>query len=596
MKTRLVVLLHAFNQSPSDLHDIERLIKEELKVKDDDIFAPELPIGFLSFKDLAQLSEIIAGNIQDRWHMFFSKNYKPYDEILIVGHSMGATLARSVFLYGVGSAIHGETLTTNTPMKWTEESTTRIVQFAAFNRGWEVSYLAQGLCVSSTLAILNWTAYKLRWLLGQHVGLQIYRGSPFINEMRLRWLKLEHQYLKDGNRWPLVVQLLGSTDFLVAPQDAVDLASGKNFVYLDIPFTDHFNITTLYGPSAQKKDVQNRFTLCATSQSNNQEERQDITLVRRRIFIRALTEEGDSLRESSELEASSKPNEDVENVVFVIHGIRDNGHWCQHLARAVLESAAKRGLKDKVKTLTPSYGYFGMGPFLFRRNRLKKVAWFMEHYIEACAQYPNATISYIGHSNGTYLPTCALEVYRSCTFKNLALAGSVVRVHYPWNQSLINRVESVWNMVATKDFIVAGFPRLFDIWPFSYLNDLGGAGHCGFIHRSKNIEHFEYAQGGHSAALDEVFWESLGDFIIDGIVPHSVKSLELKSQDKKAKFVGYFPIIAWAIAFIIVVFFGYAMVGAFYALSFVFGVSSDYFVGAGIVTFIWALITILVKI
>ena len=51
-----------------------------------------------------------------------------------------------------------------------------------------------------------------------------------------------------------------------------------------------------------------------------------------------------------------------------------------------------------------------MLPFLLSAYRRKNVEWLMDRYTEVVARYPNATVSYIGHSNGTYLLAKALEL------------------------------------------------------------------------------------------------------------------------------------------------------------------------------------------
>ena len=75
--------------------------------------------------------------------------------------------------------------------------------------------------------------------------------------------------------------------------------------------------------------------------------------------------------------------------------------------------------KTSLEKVVDTYGYFGMGPFLIPSVRRKKVAWFMEKYLEARVKYPNAKFSYIDHSHGTYILTKALETYKQCYFDNV---------------------------------------------------------------------------------------------------------------------------------------------------------------------------------
>jgi hypothetical protein len=99
--------------------------------------------------------------------------------------------------------------------------------------------------------------------------------------------------------------------------------------------------------------------------------------------------------------------------------------------------------------------------------------------------------------------------------RNVLFIGSVVPKHYPWGP-LINdrRVVRVTNVVATSDWVVALFPRLFEQiaeWqghqPVRGFLDIGSAGFRGFEAASQRddgrVENITYIDGGHSAALDD---------------------------------------------------------------------------------------------
>jgi pimeloyl-ACP methyl ester carboxylesterase len=211
----------------------------------------------------------------------------------------------------------------------------------------------------------------------------------------------------------------------------------------------------------------------------------------------------------------------VTDVVFVIHGIRDQGYWTQKIGRTIKRQAAER--HQDFRSVTASYGYFAMAPFLLPWVRRRKVAWLMDRYTEACARYPKATFSYVGHSNGTYLVARALRDYPAAKFRRIALAGSVVRSGYDW-LGLINagpirsRVERVLNYVATNDRVVAIFPNgLEPIRAF----DLGGAGHNGFTQGNDKgpVHQVEFIKGSHGAGHQEEHWNEIAAFIVDGTIP-----------------------------------------------------------------------------
>ena len=88
----------------------------------------------------------------------------------------------------------------------------------------------------------------------------------------------------------------------------------------------------------------------------------------------------------------------------------------------------------------------------------------MDSYTEELAHYPSATtFDFIGHSNGTYILASALQRYRTLKVNDVYFAGSVVPQKYKWTDLVAaKRVGRVVNVVATNDWVVAIFPRLFE--------------------------------------------------------------------------------------------------------------------------------------
>ena len=231
------------------------------------------------------------------------------------------------------------------------------------------------------------------------------------------------------------VQLLGSVDDRVSPEDNVDLVTGSDFVYLDVPSSGHASIIEMDDSPAGKG--------------------------RRECFVHALIATSEELQAKKVMPSDDAPqstNDKVTDVIFVIHGIRDEGFWTQKIARHVKfvgESTTRH-----FQTETSSYGYFAMLPFLLPSRRRAKVEWLMDQYTEALARYPKAEYSFVGHSNGTYMLARALRDYPACHFKRVVFAGSVVRCDYEWAKLLREkRVEAVLNYVATADWVVALFPK-----------------------------------------------------------------------------------------------------------------------------------------
>jgi hypothetical protein len=198
-----------------------------------------------------------------------------------------------------------------------------------------------------------------------------------------------------------------------------------------------------------------------------------------------------------------------------------------------------------------------MLPFLFTFRRREKVEWLMDQYARAVALYPNAEeFHFVGHSNGTYCLVDALERYPCCHFTNVVLAGSVVRTRFDWGRflapgrSLEHRrmhgsVRRVLNFVATADWVVAFFPRLFETW--LPIQRLGGAGHRGFRRAPPNaVRNITYVKGGHGAGIIEPLWPTIARFVRTGDAGEIPESLLGSRQCWLVSWLGWVPIVIWA--------------------------------------------------
>ena len=297
--------------------------------------------------------------------------------------------------------------------------------------------------------------------------------------------------IRQGAGSAATVQLLGSVDDIVAPEDNVNSIAGSDFYYLDVPRSSHRSIVEM----DRTADGQ----------------------CRRKKLTKALICEQTHLKEISLFPEDDPPqpsDPQKRHVIFVMHGIRDQGYWTSKIGRKVLERARVQGKLKEVAIETSPYGFFPMLPFLLASKRREKVEWFMERYAEAAARYPNATFHFFGHSNGTYCLAKALALYRCCHFGRVAFAGSVVPQSFDWEKAAnLGQVDQVLNLTATADWVVAGFPRLFE---WLRLSDLGSAGHNGFCNKEKDtqwVANRGYARGGHGAATVEGMWDYIAQFL-----------------------------------------------------------------------------------
>jgi hypothetical protein len=186
----------------------------------------------------------------------------------------------------------------------------RLILLAGMNRGWQISYhmnLWRAISWKLGVIVLQCVAIIIR---RRPLILSIRRGAPFITQLRIQWIKMRQrsqedaQDEKNNHGDALTIQLLGSIDDFVAPTDNVDLVSGGDFVYLDVPHSSHITITQMDDSSAGYE--------------------------RTRILKQALTECKGALMARSIL-PQDDPRQSADynksDVVFVVHGIRDEGYW-----------------------------------------------------------------------------------------------------------------------------------------------------------------------------------------------------------------------------------------------------------------------------
>lgn len=501
--TRLVVLLHAYSIGPFALRFVERTVREAYAGEDVDVWTPRLPTGMFSFADPSEIADHVARGITEAWERRAAQG-NPYRHVTLVGHSIGALIGRKAYVLACGenpeTPFSRDAKGERAPgdlcpvLPWAAH-VDRVVLLAAMNRGWTITH---------HLSIRQWLLWMLGAGLANVLNLNpwrpllistIRRGAPFVTELRLEWLSMRRRAAEKGVGDALVVQLLGTVDDMVSPEDNIDLVSGADFVYLDVPHSGHASIRVMdHTPQGRGRAA---------------------------ILHQALTQPPDALRGASQLLPELLPqtaNPAVNHVVFVIHGIRDVGYWTQRIARRVVQAAAPGQV---FATETSSYGYFPMLSFLLPWRRRRKVEWLMDQYTQACALYPNAldNFHFVGHSNGTYLLARALADYPACRFNRVVFAGSVVRRQYRWDRALAaGRVKQVLNYVATGDVVVALFPKAFQ-WVGYF--DMGSAGHDGFAatHDTPAVTDVRHVRGMHGAALKEDHWDAIAQFVAHGRLP-----------------------------------------------------------------------------
>jgi hypothetical protein len=513
----LVIALHGYTKSTDRLASVRETITDLMP--DADIFAPKLPFvdGWVCLRNaegiVADLMREIDQIVTER-----AARGSGYQTVSFVGHSFGAVLARRVVITAFGeqrsaagdlpAPFETELAEFRERRPWAK-SIRRLVLLAGMNRGWTVS------------SALDWIT-SVKWSMLQFIGetlptskptiFAIRRGAPFLVQTRLQWLALMNPDYDERPQQLITVQLLGSGDDQVSPDDnvdyAVDLFGSQSYFYIEVPYSTHTNIIQM-----------------SKSGSGDAQSGRD---TRRQMFELALTASRDVLvkvsvsREQMADNLPPEPDQSITDFVFVVHGIRDKGYWTQKIARTIKKHQAA---SQKFESFTGSYGYFAMLPFILRRVRQRKVEWLMDCYAEARARFPKASFHYVGHSNGTYLAAQALQDYPAARFKHIVFAGSVVRRNYKWlslttpaARSSTPKVGRVLNYVATRDWVVALFPKGLQPWR---IFNLGSAGHDGFTEASRNgpVYEIKYIPGGHGAGHEELNWDDIAHFIVSGQPP-----------------------------------------------------------------------------
>jgi len=472
------------------------------------VLTPIMPIEFWSFRDPDRVVSGVVSEIDRAWRDR-AEGGSPYERVVLVGYSFGSVLLRQAYCHAAGARPDATLAEAGDPAirPWVAD-VRRIVLLAGLNRGWTVDSP-----VSRIESLFNNLLTAMAHLVPHFKPtlFSIRRGAPFRTRTRLQWLAL-----RDKGRLPaLTVQLLGTRDDLVSPADNIDLATGSDFLYLEVPNSGHFDVVKMRPHSDSLLDAVRRRKRVVPERGIRVG--QALTAPREELERDAVS--GKNLL--ALLPAGSDPVPDagsqprrIDDVVFVLHGIRDKGYWTHKVARAV---ANEGDLKGKgVLTVAPTYGYFALLPFLLPWSRRAKVEWLLDMYVALKSRYPAARFSFIGHSNGTYILAGAIESCPAVRFHNVVFAGSVVNTRFQWARYVSNgQVARVLNYVATGDWVVAIFPRFLQRLG---LRDLGGAGHDGFETDAPVFDQ-EYVRGRHGAALEEQHWQGIAEFIFDGPSP-----------------------------------------------------------------------------
>jgi predicted esterase len=518
----LVVIVHGLGRNLKDWYQATREL-----LPDADLFGPQYTSNIFSNVDPRNVATQLVQYLNE---IDTNRSNRPdggqYERIILIGYSGGGLIVRKTYLMAMGYGNDDEIVGNYQPLPWVKK-VERILLMAGLNRG-----------ISNTKPThMSWFYYaiqRLCWVTLPLIGRgrlisHLRQGSPFVANLRVQWIRLGQS---PNIQIPPTIQLLGDVDEVVAEEDNVDVLSDAGFKYLKIRDTGHTSICNFKDPNVGSH--------------------------RKQKFQQALITTPEAL-DSDAISNQHEIGQAKDHVVFIMHGIRDMGFWTGKVSKTLELVANQTG--QSVNPITAGYGYFPMLRFLFFGARQANVRWFMDRYTEAIARYPDAKISFIGHSNGTYLLASALKRYRACKMHHVAFAGSVVPKHYSWDDLVREgRVKAIRNDIASADWVVGIFPGFFELFK---LGDIGTAGHNGFQDDAPKDSSFDqFFKGDHGAAIQPQNHNSLANFILTGenIIPED--GILVASQNQKVVLFAKLCWLVWLLIFAILISLGFLFSGS----------------------------------
>lgn len=149
----------------------------------------------------------------------------------------------------------------------------------------------------------------------------------------------------------------------------------------------------------------------------------------------------------------SEDGQELREVVFLIHGIRDRARW-QSRVRRVLEEI------EGVKVIPIKFGYLDVFRFWFPIwTRDQSIEFTREQIQIGKNKHKAKSYSVIAHSFGTYAISKILSDTKDLVLHRLVLCGCIVKRRYPWdsvsgriNTEVLNDhgTRDIWPLIAKK--------------------------------------------------------------------------------------------------------------------------------------------------
>lgn len=228
-----------------------------------------------------------------------------------------------------------------------------------------------------------------------------------------------------------------------------------------------------------------------------------------------------------------------QHIVAMIHGINTHAEWQQELTNQL---EAECG----IKAIPIGYRKFRVFKFIFplyfRSVPVKLVSRKLRSLRN---EYPDADISVIAHSFGTYILTKFLEEETDFKFYRIQLCGAVLDTDYRWDKIKTRIYGQIVNDAGSRDV----FPILASKASWGY----GESGTFGFKHPSVTDRHFDYAHSDFMKAEHvSNYWKPL--LAYGQIVPSTFKREPPKFAYRVLRNIP-FNYILWIVIPLLVVFF-----------------------------------------
>lgn len=458
---RLVVVVPGMGSDLSSWTDLLTRLKTEPELADNVTWLQARHNARLtSFERIETLARNLSADIDVAW-----RNANGFDEVLLLGHSVGGLIVRQAYLLASGAGPEEDST-----LPWAA-AVQRIVLLASVNRGVNGVDRRGPRPWKYPLLLANWL-FRVFWVLQRLLAYDLMRGSPFITNLRIQWI-LHFSNLAAA---PKVVQLLGSDDSIVTRADSIDIDQLKLGWHATVPNSNHSNLHRVgdsqYGPA--------RYTL-----------------------IRAALLDDVPAGENAETVQGPR------RVVFLLHGIRSGiGAWPTALSRLI----GQRFTPQDTEVIAATYGYFGAIKFALPTTRRQHLPWFQDQYAQCLARNPHAEFIFVGHSNGTYLFGESLAVIPAMRFHRAVLVASVLPPDYNWAERVRRRqLHSLCTLRSNLDWPVG---LMCSALSGLGMRDVGPGGFYGFTNADqRTTEDLYWYNGGHSKALEPGHLSHLVDLL-----------------------------------------------------------------------------------